>query len=83
MTTDNVEEPFDATPVLINMIPSIPQIPKFPKLNWNYENDKYYINEEGVDKLLNYGEYELPLYRYEMDIYRKQLGLILKEIIKK
>lgn len=82
-TTDNIEESFDSTPILINMIPDLPEIPTFPKLNWNFETDKYYINEEDVDKLLNYGEYELPLYRYEMDIYRKQLGLILKEIIKK
>lgn len=63
------------------MIPDLPEIPTFPKLTWNYETDKYYINEEDVDKLLNYGEYELPLYRFEMEIYNKQIEVILKEII--
>lgn len=63
------------------MIPDLPEIPTFPKLNWSFETDKYYINEEDVDKLLNYGEYELPLYRFEMEIYNKQIEVILKEII--
>ncbi len=80
-TTDNIEEPFDSTPLLINMIPELPEIPKFPKLNWSYETDKYYINEEDVDKLLNYGEYELPLYKYEMRIYSEQLKVIKNNIL--
>ena len=79
-TTDNIEEPFDSTPILINMIPNLPEIPKFPKLNWSFESDKYYINEEDVDKLLNYGEYELPLYKYEMELYNNQLDIILDTI---
>ena len=79
-TTDNIEEPFDSTHILINMIPELPEIPKFPKLNWGFETDKYYINEEDVDKLLNYGEYELPLYRYEMGLYSNQLEIILDSI---
>jgi len=62
------------------MIPSPPEIPKLPKLNWSYENDRYFLNEEDVDKLINYGEYKLPFYRVEMDIFNKQLELILENI---
>ena len=81
-TTDNIEESFDSIPILINMIPDLPEIPTFPKLTWNFETDKYYINEEDVDKLLNYGEYELPLYRFEMEIYEKNFEIIMNSFKK-
>jgi hypothetical protein len=65
------------------MIPSTPEIPNFPKLTWSLENDKYYLSERDVDTLLNYGENELPLYRFEMNSFNKQLELILNGIMNK
>jgi len=63
------------------MIPSPPDIPEFPKLNWSYENDKYCLSETDVDKLLDYGENELPLYMFEMGIFNTQIKIIMDKII--
>ncbi len=69
--------------ILIDMIPEGPSIPILPELTWSLENDKYCLSERDVDKLLDYGENKLPFYRFEIDIFNKQLELILNGIIDK
>lgn len=63
------------------MIPDLPDIPSFPQLTWTYADGLYSITEADVDKLLNYGENELPRYRYQMQIYEQSLEVI-KEALK-
>ena len=58
---------------LVDMIPPLPSIPSFPELTWKFKDGRYSIDEADVDKLLDYGENKLPLYRYQMDVYKASL----------
>lgn len=69
--------------ILVHMMPSIPNFPIFPKLNWKYENNKYFLNESDVDKLLNYGENQIPLFEFEMNNYKEQIQIIMDSFEKK
>ena len=64
------------------MFPSLPDLPSFPTLEWKYEDGCYSISEEDVDKLLDYGENKIPLYKYEIDVYSREME-VLKETLKK
>ena len=59
--------------ILVDMIPPLPSIPSFPELIWKFKDGRYSIDEADVDKLLDYGENKLPLYRYQMDVYKASL----------
>jgi hypothetical protein len=63
--------------VLVSMAPEAPPIPAFPALDWSYENGLYCIPEADADKLLDYGENDLPLFRQRYDQYQRQMRLIL------
>lgn len=62
--------------ILVGMIPPLPSIPSFPQLSWEFNDGRYSIDEADVDKLLDYGENKLPLYRYQMDVYQASLESI-------
>lgn len=66
--------------VLTEMAPSIPSLPDFPQLKWSTDGTNYCIVELDADKLLNYGENELPLFRFQLEQYEKQINLILKAL---
>ena len=63
--------------VLVSMAPEAPVIPAFPELNWTYQNGLYCITEEDADRLLDYGENELPLFAHQYDQYQRRMHLIL------
>ena len=63
--------------ILVNLIPDLPELPVFPDLHWTYSEGMYCISESDVDRLLDYAENKLPIYRYEMELYGKQLDVIL------
>ena len=62
--------------ILVGMIPTPPSIPSFPELSWEFKDGRYSIDEADADKLLDYGENKLPLYRYQMDVYQSSLERI-------
>lgn len=62
------------------MVPETPTIPPFPTLHWSYDNEKYCINENDADKLLDYGENKMPLFIYQLDQYTRQIQLIFKAL---
>jgi hypothetical protein len=68
--------------VLVSMAPEAPTIPAFPTLNWTYQNGLYCISETDADKLLDYGENELPLFAHRYEQYLRQIGLILEALSK-
>jgi len=68
------------TKVLTEMAPTLPSLPDFPQLRWSTDGTNYCIVELDADKLLNYGENELPLFRYQLEQYEKQINLILKAL---
>ena len=66
--------------ILVNLIPDLPELPAFPELHWTYNEGLYCISESDVDRLLDYAENKLPIYRYEMELYGKQLDVILEAL---
>ena len=65
---------------LISMIPVLPDFPSLPELTWTYENGLYCLDEQNVDKLLDYGENTLPRFRWELEQYHRKLESILKAL---
>ena len=69
------ESPYEE--ILIGMIPDLPEPPTFPELQWELEeNGRYSISEEDADRLLDYRDNELPLYRFRIEQYQRELETI-------
>ncbi len=62
------------------MIPVLPEVPALPQLTWTYQDGLYCLDEQNVDSLLDYGENTLPLFRWELDQYRRKLDSILQAL---
>jgi len=62
------------------MIPALPEVPAFPELSWSFQDGRYCISESDADKLLDYGENKLPLFKWELSSYEKQLTLIVEQL---
>lgn len=74
------ESPYEE--ILIGMIPDLPEPPSFPELQWELEeNGRYSIPEEDTDRLLNYRDNELPLYRFRIEQYQRELDILKNAII--
>ncbi len=63
--------------ILISEIPEHPVLPSWPLVTWEYRDGRYSLGEEDVDKVLNYLENEIPLYKYEVKQYQEQLDVVL------
>ena len=64
------------------MAPEAPTIPTFPTLNWTYQNGLYCISEEDADRLLDFGENDLPLFAQRYDQYQRRMLLIMDALAK-
>lgn len=74
------ESPYEE--ILIGMIPDLPEPPSFPELQWELEtNGRYSIPEEDADRLLDYRDNSLPLYRFEIERYQRELDILKNAII--
>ena len=63
--------------ILVGMIPDLPVLPSFPELHWELEeNGRYSISEEDADRLLDYRDDELPMYRFKIDRYQSELDTV-------
>jgi len=49
-------------------------------LKWTYEGGKYCISEEDADKLLDYGENQLPLYEFKLQQYTETVNIIIEAL---
>ena len=65
---------------LISMIPKLPEVPTLPQLTWTYNDGMYCLDEDSVNKLLDYGENTLPLFRWEMEQYQRKLEIIVQSL---
>ena len=75
--TAQVRTDSTAIEILIAEIPEVPTLPSWPSVYWAYEDGKYYLNEEDVDKVLDYLENQIPLYQFEVTKFEEQLGIVL------
>ena len=62
------------------MIPVLPEVPALPQLTWTYQNGLFCLDEQNVDRLLDYGENTLPRFRWEMEQYQKKLDVVLNSM---
>lgn len=58
----------------------MPAYPGFPDVTWSYIDGRYTLSEQDVDKILNWGENEIPKYLYEIDQYQKKLQVIIDSL---
>lgn len=66
--------------LLVSMFPEVPTPPSLPALQWSFECGKYCIDEADADKLLDYGENELPLFAHHLEQYQRKVKTILDAI---
>ena len=59
------------------MLPEAPAPPPLPALQWSFECGKYYIDEADADRLLDYGENELPLFIHHLEQYQRKVKVIM------
>lgn len=67
---------------ILSDFPHLPEVPSFPELNWTYQDGLYGIDEEAVDKLLNYAENTIPLYKHNLDSYEEKVNVIINALTK-
>ncbi len=79
-TTSVTKEQNTFKETLLSMIPALPEVPALPQLTWTYQDGLYCLDEQNVDKLLDYGENTLPRFRWELDQYRRKLDSVLQAI---
>lgn len=76
-STVKAKPDFDNSEILKGFIEEMPELPALPSLNWTYRDGLYCLSEADVDKLLNYGENDIPSYKYQMDLWKAKLDVIL------
>ena len=79
-TTSVTKEQNTFKETVLSMIPVLPEVPALPQLTWTYQDGLYCLDEQNVDKLLDYGENTLPRFRWELDQYRRKLDSVLQAI---
>ena len=79
-TTEVTQKPDLFRDTLISMIPVLPEVPSLPELTWTYRDGLYCLDEQNVDKLLDYGENTLPHFRWELEQYQKKLDAVLQSL---
>ena len=79
-TTSVTKEQNTFKETVLSMIPVLPEVPALPQLTWTYQDGLYCLDEQNVDKLLDYDENTLPRFRWELDQYRRKLDSVLQAI---
>jgi hypothetical protein len=76
-TTEVPQETGTYREIILGMVPELPDVPTFPTLHWTYSDGLYSLDEENVDRLLDYGENQLPHFRWELEQYERKLSAVL------
>ncbi len=58
----------------------MPELPTLPELSWTYQNNLYCLSETDADKLLYYGENDIPQYKYQIELWKSKLDIILERL---
>ena len=82
-TAEEVSESFNVyVKTILSDFPHLPEVPSFPELHWTYNDGLYGIDEEAVDKLLNYAENTIPLFKHNLESYEEKVNVIIKALTK-
>ena len=82
-TAEEVSESFNVyVKTILSDFPHLPEVPSFPELHWTYNDGLYGIDEEAVDKLLNYAENGIPLFKHNLETYEEKVNVIIKALTK-
>ena len=82
-TAEEVSESFNVyVKTILSEFPHLPEVPSFPELNWTYQDGLYGISEEAVDKLLNYAENSIPLFKHNLETYEEKVNVIINALTK-
>ena len=81
--TEEVSESFNVyVKTILSDFPHLPEVPSFPELHWTYNDGLYGIDEEAVDKLLNYAENTIPLFKHNLESYEEKVNVIINALTK-
>lgn len=79
--TEEVSESFNVyVKTILSEFPHLPEVPSFPELHWTYNDGLYGIDEEAVDKLLNYAENAIPLFKHNLETYEEKVNVIINAL---
>lgn len=82
-TAEEVSESFNVyVKTILSDFPHLPEVPSFPELHWTYNDGLYGIDEEAVDKLLNYAENTIPLFKHNLESYEEKVNVIINALTK-
>lgn len=82
-TAEEVSESFNVyVKTILSEFPILPEFPSFPELHWAYNDGLYGIDEEDVDKLLNYAENTIPLFKHNLKTYEEKVNVIINALTK-
>ena len=70
----------DYKSIVIGMVPEHPKHPELPALSWEYKDGRYSISAEDADLYLDYGENQIPLYLYQVEVYKEKLDILLEAL---
>lgn len=70
----------DYKSIIIGMVPELPKHPELPSLSWEYKDGRYSISADDADLYLDYGENQIPLYLYQMEVYKEKLDILLEAL---
>lgn len=59
------------------MIPDAPVVPSFPELKWSYDDGRYWIGEDDVDRLLDYVENDMRLFKRHLEVYVRSVEIVV------
>ena len=62
--------------ILVSQMPGLPEIPEWPEVTWTFEDGLYCLDEHDADKVLDYLENRMPMYRFEMESYGEQMQAV-------
>ena len=82
-TAEEVSESFNVyVKTILSDFPHLPEVPSFPELHWAYQDGLYGIGEDDVDKLLNYAENTIPLFKHNLETYEEKVNVIITALTK-
>ena len=70
----------DYKPIVLGLVPELPKHPELPSLLWEYKDGRYSISADDADLCLDYGENQIPLYLYQMEVYKEKLDILLEAL---